>query len=83
MATNKMDNEPLKRDHLSVNEAAGMLGISRWTVYRLIDNKILPSFTVRGTNRVLLQRSDVESLIIPRGKVSYHNGASSVDRRAA
>ena len=46
---------------VTVREAGRALGVSRATIYRLIEDGDLPSYRVR--NRTLLKVSDLESLV--------------------
>lgn len=46
---------------LTVREAGRALGVSRATIYRLIEDGELPTYRVR--NRTLLKVSDLESLV--------------------
>jgi excisionase family DNA binding protein len=46
---------------VTVREAARALGVSRATIYRLIEDGDLPSYRIR--NRTLLKVSDLESLV--------------------
>jgi excisionase family DNA binding protein len=46
---------------VSVREAGRALGVSRATIYRLIEDGDLPSYRIR--NRTLLKVSDLESLV--------------------
>ena len=46
---------------VTVREAGRALGVSRATIYRLIDDGDLPSYRIR--NRTLLKVSDLEALV--------------------
>lgn len=50
-------------DYLTLTEAARRLGVSRWTLYRRIDEGALPVFLSPKNRRVkLVKRSDVDAL---------------------
>lgn len=48
-------------DHLSVSETARRLGVSRWTVRRMVDDNELDAIDVRGMLRV--ERVSVQQYI--------------------
>ncbi|HRH40112.1 MAG TPA: helix-turn-helix domain-containing protein [Pyrinomonadaceae bacterium] len=48
------------KDFLSVDEAAKLLGISRWTLSRAIQDKRLKA--ARFGDRIIIKRTDIDSL---------------------
>ena len=51
----------------TLTEAARRLGISRWTLYRRIDEGALTAYQSPANRRVkLVRRSDVERLLTPQ-----------------
>jgi excisionase family DNA binding protein len=48
------------KEFLSIEDACGLIGVSRWTIYRLIEKGIVKSGRV-GT-RVIIQRSEIDRL---------------------
>ena len=50
------------KDYLSVDETAKLLGISRWTLGRAIQDKRLNA--VRFGKRIIIKRTDVDSLFV-------------------
>jgi predicted DNA-binding transcriptional regulator AlpA len=54
-------------DYLTLNQASRLLGVSRWTIYRRIDELNIPVFTSQSNRRVkLVRRSEIEALRQPR-----------------
>jgi excisionase family DNA binding protein len=52
--------------YLTLTEAARRLGVSRWTLYRRIDEGALTVYRSDRDRRVrLVKRSDVEALAVP------------------
>jgi excisionase family DNA binding protein len=61
------------RDWMNVKEAAGYLGVSRQTIYRLIQSGKLSYFEVQGVRGKRIRKGDLDALIkeVPaRGKES-------------
>ena len=53
-------------DYLTLTQAARLLGVSRWTLYRRIDEGALTVYASPSNRRVrLVKRSDVERLRKP------------------
>jgi excisionase family DNA binding protein len=53
-------------DYLTLTEAARLLGVSRWTVYRRIDEGALTAYQSPSNRRVrLVKRTEVEQLCTP------------------
>jgi excisionase family DNA binding protein len=50
------------KDYLSVDETAKLLGLSRWTLTRAIQNNRLKA--VRFGKRIVIKRADVDSLFV-------------------
>ena len=48
------------KDFLSVDEAAELLGVSRWTISRAVKDKRLNA--IRLGKRIVIKRSDIDSL---------------------
>jgi excisionase family DNA binding protein len=50
-----------EREYLSISEAAAIMGVSRWTIYRNVANSVIPA--KRLSQRItLIRRKDIESL---------------------
>lgn len=63
------DNAAARRaEHVSMKEAGRMLGVSRWTVRRMVDASELDATEVRGMLRVVTE--SVERYIAEH----HHNG---------
>lgn len=62
------------REALGIKEAAAAIGVSRSTIYRLINDRALPTKKIAG--RVLLRRSDLEALL--RGPGPDHTNHDTV-----
>lgn len=53
-------------EYLTLTEAARLLGISRWSLYRRVDEGALPMYESPANRRVkLVKRADVEALLTP------------------
>lgn len=53
-------------EYVTLTEAAKRLGVSRWTLYRRIDELGIPVYDSPVNRRVkLVKRSDVEGLLTP------------------
>lgn len=50
-------------EYVTPTEAARILGVSRPTIYRMMEDGILPYTQVKGVNKRKLRRADVERLI--------------------
>lgn len=48
---------------VGVTEACKLLGISNMTLYKLVDEGVLPAYRVRGVKAMQFKRSDVLDLI--------------------
>ena len=58
-------------EYVTVNQAAGIAGINRRTIGRLIARGTLTTFQIEADQRqVLLRRSDVEALRMARPRLS-------------
>jgi excisionase family DNA binding protein len=55
-------NRPIK-DWIGITEAAKILGISRNTVQKLVEEGILPAYEVTGVKGWQFKRADVQGLI--------------------
>lgn len=44
----------MSREAVSISEAAKLLDVSRWTIYRLVKDGQLETFLVRHTQRIAL-----------------------------
>ena len=54
-------------DYVTIQQAAGIIGASRWTVWRLVKEGRLQTYQLETNRRVkLVKRSDVEALMTPR-----------------
>ena len=53
--------------YVTQTEAARILGVSKPTVYRMMNDGTLPYVKVEGVNKRKLKRSDVERLLKPIG----------------
>ena len=54
-------------DFVSLTEAARIMGVSRWTIYRLIKSGRLPTYEYPANRNVtLVKRADLEALMTPR-----------------
>jgi excisionase family DNA binding protein len=52
---------------VTITEATRIMGVSRWTVYRLIADGKLPAYTSSMNRRVkLVKRSDLDVLMQPQ-----------------
>ena len=49
-----------RKEFLSIKEAAQLIGASRWTIYRLIDNGKLKAAKLR--RRTIIKRIDIDQL---------------------
>lgn len=49
------------KEFLSIHESATLIGVSRWTIYRLIKNNLLPSKKIG--RRVIIKKIDLEKLL--------------------
>lgn len=49
------------KEFLSIKESSLLLGVSRWTISRLIKKKLLPSKNIG--RRVIIKRKDIEKLM--------------------
>lgn len=57
----------MQSDYLGLREAAELMGVSRFTIWRLIRDGQLPAYQSQVDRRQkLVRRSDVESLMQPR-----------------
>ncbi|MGH2371443.1 MAG: helix-turn-helix domain-containing protein [Chloroflexota bacterium] len=64
-----MTDEEARRDYLTVNEAARLLGISRTRMWQLAKQHELETFELPADRRVkLFRRADVLALLNPRPK---------------
>lgn len=45
----------MRQEAFSLSEAATLLNVSRWTIYRLVKDGKLQAFTVRRCRRIYLQ----------------------------
>ena len=64
-------------DYLTLTEAARLLGVSRWTLYRRIDEGALPVYQSLSNRRVrLVKRADVDALRspVPEAPVAQSEG---------
>lgn len=60
----RQKGERMQEDCLTLTEASRRLGISRWTLYRRIDDGSLPVFQSEVNRKVrLVRRSDVERML--------------------
>ena len=54
-------------DYVSLTDAAALLGVSRWTLYRRVAERGIPLARSAANHRVrLVRRSEVEAMRIPR-----------------
>lgn len=54
------------RNYLTADEAVEYAGVSRSTLYRWIDDGLLPRYTAtRGTNRIYFTASDLDQILTP------------------
>lgn len=49
------------KEFLSIKESSLLLGVSRWTIYRLIEKKLLNSKKIG--RRVIIKKVDIEKLL--------------------
>jgi len=52
--------EPVSRESVSITEAAKLLSVSRWTIWRLVRDGALPAFRVRRCKRIFV--GDIQRL---------------------
>ena len=50
-----------ERDYISISEAASLLGLSRWTIYRNVVNVIIPAKRL-SQRTTLIRKKDIEAL---------------------
>lgn len=50
-----------EKEYLSIKESSSLLGVSRWTIHRLIKNGLLPSKKLG--RRVIIKKHDIEKLL--------------------
>jgi excisionase family DNA binding protein len=55
----------MSKDYLSVDEAAGELGVSRATLWKWLKRHNIGTFRLLGNRRTLVRRADVEKLKEP------------------
>ncbi len=53
-----------KGEYITPTEAARILGLSRPTIYRMMDDGTLAYIQVAGVNKRKIKRSDVERLLL-------------------
>ena len=54
-------------DFVTIQEAAQLVGVSRWTIWRLVKDGRLQTYESEINRRVkLIQRADIEALSCPR-----------------
>ena len=54
-------------DFVTMQQAAALMGVSRWTLWRLVKEGRLPSYQSEINRRVkLVKRADVEALMTPK-----------------
>lgn len=64
-----------ERQFLSIGKVAAILGVSRWTVSRMLDDGVFPRVSVRGAPRI--DRIDLEAWIVAEKAKS----AQSIEER--
>ena len=57
---NILNNKKVQNEYLSIEEACGLIGVSRWTIYRLIEKGIFKSAKIGA--RVIIPRSEIDRL---------------------
>lgn len=64
-----------KKEWFNPSEAAKYLGISRISLYKLMDEGVLPFYVVRGIQKRRLKKSDLDGLMQdgrPKNKKTAH-----------
>lgn len=65
-------------DYLNLQEAAELLGVSRWTVWRRVRTGQLPTYTAGVDQRArLIKRADVEALMQPQLVLKEREGKAA------
>jgi excisionase family DNA binding protein len=57
---NILSKEKVQKEYLSIDEACGLIGVSRWTIYRLIEKGIFKSAKIGA--RVIIPRVEIDRL---------------------
>ncbi len=52
-----------EREWFNPSEAANYLGISRFSLYKLMDEGLLPFYVVRGIQKRRLKKEDLDALM--------------------
>lgn len=63
MVKNVNSDQPKQFDWVNVKEACEILGISRHTLHRLVQEEYLPAYRIKGVRSFQFKREDVLSLI--------------------
>jgi excisionase family DNA binding protein len=71
LAKKKTPKKP-KYDWVNVKEACELLGVSRHTLHRLVQQELLPAYRVKGVRSFQFKREDVENLIEPVEPEVFH-----------
>jgi excisionase family DNA binding protein len=58
-------NLPNQDEWMTIQEAVSYTKISRATLYRLMDDGVLPFYRLSGTRQRRFKRSDLDKLMIP------------------
>jgi excisionase family DNA binding protein len=68
-----------ERDYVTVAEAAEALDVHQSTVWRWIEAKRLPAYTV-GTRKIRIKRGDLALVVTPRSADAVDEGDASPDK---
>ncbi|WP_420628617.1 helix-turn-helix domain-containing protein [Candidatus Leptofilum sp.] len=68
MSHNDTSDADFRQEWFTVNEAANYLRVTRQTIYRYMDNDLLPYYELKSGRGRRIRRSDLESLLEPPQK---------------
>ena len=67
------EQEAIEKQWLNPTEAAEHLGVSRETLYRLMDSGDLPYYTFKKIQKRRIKREDLDALLVKGGPIKKGN----------
>ncbi len=76
----KIEGERVRREWLTPTEAMQYLGVSRATLYSLMDNGLLKFYTIKGVQKRRIRKEDLDALF-EEGKTEIEVKSSPKPKR--